>query len=451
MNACAMTLMESTHRKEYARRETPPAKVPGITKSDSLLIAQLRKGDERAFYDLVNKNHGALIRMAQRYVATRDVAEEVVQDTWVAVIDGVHSFEGRSTLNTWIFSILIHKAKDRGVRESRHVTFSALKSYGDDECDDAVDPSRFHASGELAGEWALPPQTWNEQTPERLLASKQAFEALGKALEALPKRLREVLLLKDVECLESNEICERLKITDSNLYVRLHRARERIREAVDIALRGRRTMNATPDVSSGAFATRFANFGISHAHACKRRIGEQAIRRDPVIYRARFTLQQIIRYDLVIVVRSVRECAPPVAIANSPNARYIRAQLIVHCDIAARIGIDACVIQPQIIGVRHAPHCQQQVRAFNLTCTSGTIELERNTFPALATLVKGHTFRAGLNRDAFVTQYLKHALRYIRIFTSNDLRCFFNDSYAGAEAPVNLRKLKTDVAATDYQ
>jgi len=166
--------------------------------------------------------------MALRYVADRYVAEEVVQDTWIAVIDSIRQFEGRSSLSTWIYSILIHKAKDRGVRESRHVNFSALESYDEAGGEEAVDPSRFHASGELAGYWALPPQPWDEHTPERLLASKQAFLALNKALDELPPGLREVLMLKDVEGLESEEICVRLQITETNLYVRLHRARERV-------------------------------------------------------------------------------------------------------------------------------------------------------------------------------------------------------------------------------
>jgi RNA polymerase sigma-70 factor (ECF subfamily) len=250
MTAHAMTYGEPLCHVEHASREPAPARVSGTAKSDSQLIAMLRQGDERAFEALVKQNHGALIRMAMRYVADRDTAEEVVQDTWIAVIEGISRFEGRSSLESWMFAILIHKAKDRGVRESRQITFSAFDSH-DDEGEEAVDPARFHASGELAGHWALPPQPWNEQTPERLLASRQAFEALSNAVDELPAGLRDVLVLKDVEGLESQEICKRLKITDTNLYVRLHRARERVRQAVEISLHG----NGHRDVSNCGFAT----------------------------------------------------------------------------------------------------------------------------------------------------------------------------------------------------
>jgi RNA polymerase sigma-70 factor (ECF subfamily) len=175
--------------------------------------------------------------MAMGYVADREVAEEVVQDTWMAVIESLNRFEGRSSLRTWIFGILIHKAKDRGIREKRHTTFSALES-SDDEHDEAVDTMRFHQSGEWAGHWAFPPQPWDDQTPEKLLASQQAVTAMQEAIAALPPTLREVLILRDVEGVESREVCELLQITETNLYVRLHRARERVRQAVESYLEG---------------------------------------------------------------------------------------------------------------------------------------------------------------------------------------------------------------------
>jgi RNA polymerase sigma-70 factor, ECF subfamily len=232
MNAYVMAYMEPPGNTAFARPQNLPTGMPGARNNETQLITRLRQGDERAFETLVNQYHASLIRMAMRYVADWGTAEEVVQNTWIAVIDGINRFEGQSSLSTWIFAILIHKAKDRGVRESRHVTFSAIESH-DDGRDEGVDPSRFHTSGELAGHWALPPQPWNEQTPERLLASKQAIEAISKAIDALPPSLREVLVLKDVEGLESKEICELLKITETNFYVRLHRARERVRQALE--------------------------------------------------------------------------------------------------------------------------------------------------------------------------------------------------------------------------
>lgn len=234
MNPVATTYSQSL---ETSSPRTQAVRVtgPGLSREDMRLIARLRQGDEQAFDELVNKHHGALVRMALGHVADREVAEEVVQDTWMAVIEGLTRFEGRSSLRTWIFGILIHKAKDRGVREKRHTTFSAFESVDDDN-DEAVDPSRFQQSGEWAGHWAYPPQPWDDQTPEKLLASQQAVRAMNNAIEALPANLKDVLILRDVEGVEAKEACEILKITETNLYVRLHRARERVRAAVEKAL-----------------------------------------------------------------------------------------------------------------------------------------------------------------------------------------------------------------------
>ncbi len=243
MNAVATTYTESLGQARSMSRKAQPAKTSSLTKTEDQLIARLRRGDEGAFDALVNQHHGALIRMAMGYVADREVAEEVVQDTWMAVIESLDRFEGRSSLRTWIFGIMIHKAKDRGVREKRHTTFSAFESYDDDNDkanDKAVDPSRFLQSGEWTGHWAFPPQPWDDQTPEKLLASQQAVNAMNQAIEALPATLKEVLILRDVEGVEAKEVCELLKITETNLYVRLHRARERVRVAVETYLEGKK-------------------------------------------------------------------------------------------------------------------------------------------------------------------------------------------------------------------
>lgn len=235
MNPHAFTYTESLGRTPSLNRMVPAPQPSGLAKGEDALLARLRRGDEGAFDELVNRHHGALIRMAMSHVADREVAEEVVQDTWMAVIESLDRFEGRSSLRTWIFGILIHKAKDRGVREKRHTTFSAFESYDDDN-EEAVDPSRFQQSGEWAGHWAFPPQPWDDQTPEKLLANQQAVHAMQRAIEGLPATLKEVLILRDVEGVEAKEVCELLKITETNLYVRLHRARERVRVAVETAL-----------------------------------------------------------------------------------------------------------------------------------------------------------------------------------------------------------------------
>jgi RNA polymerase sigma-70 factor (ECF subfamily) len=235
MNADVVTYTESIGHTSSVSPKLQAAKPFGATKAEDQLITRLKRGDEGAFDELVTQHHSTLIRMAMGYVADREVAEEVVQDTWMAVIESLNRFEGRSSLRTWICGILIHKAKDRGVREKRHTTFSAFESYDDDN-DEAVDPSRFQQSGEWAGHWAFPPQPWDDQTPEKLLASQQAVNAMNRAIEALPAMLKEVLILRDVEGVEAKEVCELLKITETNLYVRLHRARERVRVAVETAL-----------------------------------------------------------------------------------------------------------------------------------------------------------------------------------------------------------------------
>jgi len=239
MNSKIVTCTESISHSPAISQRSQSVTSSALGKNEDRLLARLKRGDEGAFDELVNQHHSALIRMAMGYVADREVAEEVVQDTWMAVIENLNRFEGRSSLRTWICGILIHKAKDRGVREKRHSTFSALESY-DDENDEAIDPSRFKQSGKWAGHWVFPPQPWDDQTPEKLLASQQAVNAMQRAIEALPATLKEVLILRDVEGVDAKEVCEMLTITETNLYVRLHRARERVRDAVETYLEGRK-------------------------------------------------------------------------------------------------------------------------------------------------------------------------------------------------------------------
>ena len=235
MNAVATTHTKSIGHTSSASRRSTAVKSPCLTKAEGALIERLRPGEERAFDELVTQQHGTLIRLAMGYVANREVAEEVVQDTWMAVIQSLNRFEGRSSLRTWICGILIHKAKDRGVREKRHTTFSDLKSYDDDH-DEAVDPSHFQQSGEWAGPWTFPSQPWDDRTPETLLVSKQAVDCMQRAIDALPVILKEVLILRDADGVKTQDVCKKLNISETNLYVRLHRARERVREAVESAL-----------------------------------------------------------------------------------------------------------------------------------------------------------------------------------------------------------------------
>ena len=240
MASVETTYLESLACSTSHIHNMPQAAMLGLSQMEETLLARLRKGEHAAFDELVTKHHGALIRVAMGYVADRESAEEVVQDTWIAVIEGLRRFEGRSSLRTWVFGILIHKAKDRGVRDKRSTAFSEFESFVD-ESEDTIDPSRFQKSGEGAGRWTFPPQPWDDRTPEKLLASRQAISAMNRAIDALPATLKDVLVLRDVEGIASHEVCEVLKISETNLYVRLHRARERVRKAVESYLEGKET------------------------------------------------------------------------------------------------------------------------------------------------------------------------------------------------------------------
>lgn len=201
---------------------------------DLALVRQLLDGEEAAFTGLVNRYHGALLRLALAFVSDRAVAEEVVQDTWLGVLNGLRSFEGRSTLKTWIFRILTNRAKTRGQREARSVPFSALAiSESDDE--PAVEPSRFTS----AGMWAAPPGRWGEDTPEKLLLRREAMALVEKTIAELPAGQRAVIALRDVEGLDAAEVCNVLEVSETNQRVLLHRARSKVRAALERYLGGK--------------------------------------------------------------------------------------------------------------------------------------------------------------------------------------------------------------------
>jgi len=204
---------------------TPSARAPA---DDQLLVQRLLDRNEAAFESLVERYHGPLIRLAIVFVGDLAVAEEVVQDTWMAVLNGLGSFEGRSSLKTWIFSILTNKAKTRGVRERRSIPFSAL---ADPDAADhaAVDPARFASNGS----WATAPVRWDDRTPERLLLSRENRVHLEAALADLPPNQRAVVTLRDIEELDPAEVCNVLDISETNQRVLLHRGRSRLRAALE--------------------------------------------------------------------------------------------------------------------------------------------------------------------------------------------------------------------------
>ena len=194
--------------------------------NDGDLLARLRDGDEAAFTMLVRRYQPSLLRLAQTMVGSRAVAEEVVQDTWVGVLRGIDRFEGRSSFKTWLFRILVNRARSTGVRERRVDHFTGR--------DDGPEPSeRFDRSGA----WAVPPEAWAERADDRIVAGVLA-QKVREHVEALPSGQRQVVLLRDVEGLPAHEVCSVLGINDGHQRVLLHRGRARVRRALEHELGG---------------------------------------------------------------------------------------------------------------------------------------------------------------------------------------------------------------------
>jgi RNA polymerase sigma-70 factor (ECF subfamily) len=192
------------------------------------LVARLRAGDEAAFRELIAMYHPMLVRVARAYVPTQTAAEEVAADTWLAVLEGIDRFEGRSSLKTWLFRILTNKAKTRGMRERRTLPFSALEPEAS-----AVDPDRFHGpEHQWPGHWAAAPQGFPE---ERLLAA-ETREVVERAIAALPPAQRAVISLRDIEGWDAEEVCNALTLSETNQRVLLHRARSAVRRALEAYL-----------------------------------------------------------------------------------------------------------------------------------------------------------------------------------------------------------------------
>ena len=193
--------------------------------TEASLIADLRAGDEAAFRSLIEMYHALLVRVARMYVSTEAVAEEVAQETWLAVFEGIGRFEGRSSLKTWLFRILTNRAKSRGIREGRSLPFSSLERE-----EPAVDPDRFHGGDHnWPGHWAAPPSGFPE---ERLLAA-ETRAVLEEAIAKLPPAQRTVISLRDVEGWSAEEVCNALTLTETNQRVLLHRARSAVRSALE--------------------------------------------------------------------------------------------------------------------------------------------------------------------------------------------------------------------------
>jgi len=205
------------------------------SQADLALLERLRAGDEAAFMDLVDTLGPSMRRVARMFVSTDAVADEVVQDAWLGVLQGLAKFEGRSSLRTWIFRILINIAKTRGQRESRSVPFATLA--GDDLDQPAWEPAAFIGPGEPgAGHWSTLPFDWRG-LPEERLEARETLAVIARTLEGLPPMQAEVLRLRDVAGWSSEEIRNALDLTETNQRVLLHRARAKVRAAIEEHLR----------------------------------------------------------------------------------------------------------------------------------------------------------------------------------------------------------------------
>jgi RNA polymerase sigma-70 factor, ECF subfamily len=204
-----------------------------VSAEDVHSVEALRSGNEAAFVSLIDRYHASMLRLAMIFVPSPAVAEEVVQEAWIGVLQGLSRFEGRSSLKTWIFRILTNCAKTRAQREGRSVPFSSLPEFNTDPSEPAVDPERFLGPDQQwPGHWVSFPQSWDEIPEERVL-SQETRTCIQEAIDALPPSQREVITLRDIEGCSPDEICNLLGVSDANQRVLLHRARSRVRRALE--------------------------------------------------------------------------------------------------------------------------------------------------------------------------------------------------------------------------
>jgi RNA polymerase sigma-70 factor (ECF subfamily) len=223
--------------------DSDPASSQVLPEEQELVLA-LAAGEEAAFAKLVHQYQKPLFRQALAYVSSEAVAEEVVQETWLAVMDSIKRFEGRSSFKTWLYQILIHKAKSAGVKESRQIPFSAMADR-DDESEGMPPEAQGSeaAAREAGGSWTM--GVADEGTPEDRVLAEECRREIMRAMQALPPAQRRVMELYHFEELTSEEVCQRLKISESNKHVLLHRGRNQVKKAVDGYFAGDRRGGST--------------------------------------------------------------------------------------------------------------------------------------------------------------------------------------------------------------
>jgi RNA polymerase sigma-70 factor (ECF subfamily) len=203
---------------------------PRASAADLALVERLRARDEAAFMELVDRLTPSMRRVARMFVSSDAVADECVQEAWLGVLQGINGYEGRASLRTWIFRILVNVAKTRGQRESRSVPFATLA--GDDLDEPAWDPSAF----DTTGHWSSLPLDWRG-VPDERVTGRETLAVVGRAIDGLPPMQAEVIRLRDVLGWSSDEVRNALDLTDPNQRVLLHRARAKVRAAVEEHLR----------------------------------------------------------------------------------------------------------------------------------------------------------------------------------------------------------------------
>ena len=192
------------------------------------LLERLRAGDEQAFAELVDSCHTTMLAVAHAHVRSRAIAEEVVQEAWMGVIHGLDGFEGRSSLKTWILRSVVNTAKTRGVREARSLPFASVESD-----DPAVDPDRFRgADDRYPGGWKVFPANW-ERLPNETLHQRDMLDVIAAAIASLPPTQCAVMRMRDVEGCSADEVCAALDVSEGNQRILLHRARSRVRSALE--------------------------------------------------------------------------------------------------------------------------------------------------------------------------------------------------------------------------
>lgn len=211
----------------------PTSTPSGLPVDEQRLVSRLRSGDIDAFETLVGRWTPSMLRVARAHVSSVAVAEEVVQEAWIAVLSGLDGFEERAALQTWVFRILANKAKTRGVRDRRSVPFASLAAAEADELFSAVDGTRFRGADDpYPGHWAAPLPRWDE-LPESRLTSRETIDEIRAAIDALPPAQRTVMALRDIAGLDSADVCDALGLTEGNQRVLLHRARSRVRATLE--------------------------------------------------------------------------------------------------------------------------------------------------------------------------------------------------------------------------